>query len=245
MALIKCYECSKEISDMAESCPHCGAGKAIECHECSKQISKRLNKCPHCGAPKVRIFKINKPIKILFWLSMFGTSIYWMVYIGLFSVDSDDNSVTDGVVEYSREFNYDALVLVIICIPLVIISFKRLYKSIKDKRDINIKTYKVSSIRFNSRLHLISSLILLTSSCFLWTYLMQRTVLEFMFGVSGFIDIFGATIFITLVISLIYFIVSRLINKPTSFLKSLYLSSYILSLILIILSVIYSIKIWG
>ena len=27
MALIKCYECSKEISDKAPACPHCGAPK--------------------------------------------------------------------------------------------------------------------------------------------------------------------------------------------------------------------------
>ena len=25
MALIKCYECGKKISDLAEFCPHCGA----------------------------------------------------------------------------------------------------------------------------------------------------------------------------------------------------------------------------
>ena len=38
MSLIKCYECPKEISDIDESCPNCGAGKDIECHECSKKI---------------------------------------------------------------------------------------------------------------------------------------------------------------------------------------------------------------
>ena len=27
MALIKCYECEKEISDNAPACPHCGAPK--------------------------------------------------------------------------------------------------------------------------------------------------------------------------------------------------------------------------
>ena len=27
MALIKCYECGKEISDTADKCPHCGAPK--------------------------------------------------------------------------------------------------------------------------------------------------------------------------------------------------------------------------
>jgi hypothetical protein len=65
MALIKCYECSKEISDIAEACPHCGAGKAIECHECSKQISKGLNKCPHCGAPKFSILNSRTIIKFV------------------------------------------------------------------------------------------------------------------------------------------------------------------------------------
>ena len=29
MALIKCYECGKEISDKAPSCPHCGAPKLV------------------------------------------------------------------------------------------------------------------------------------------------------------------------------------------------------------------------
>jgi len=28
MALIKCYECEKEISDKAPACPHCGARKS-------------------------------------------------------------------------------------------------------------------------------------------------------------------------------------------------------------------------
>ena len=52
MALIKCYECSKEISDTAKSCPHCGAGKARECHECSQLINQDLDTCPNCGAQK-------------------------------------------------------------------------------------------------------------------------------------------------------------------------------------------------
>ena len=29
MALIKCYECGKEISDKAPSCPQCGAPKLV------------------------------------------------------------------------------------------------------------------------------------------------------------------------------------------------------------------------
>ena len=57
MALIKCYECSKEISDTAKACPHCGAGKYIECHECSKKISEDLDTCSNCGAPKKNVRK--------------------------------------------------------------------------------------------------------------------------------------------------------------------------------------------
>jgi len=33
MALINCYECNREISDRANTCPHCGApieGKEVE-----------------------------------------------------------------------------------------------------------------------------------------------------------------------------------------------------------------------
>jgi RNA polymerase subunit RPABC4/transcription elongation factor Spt4 len=52
MALIKCFECSKEISDTAKSCPHCGAGRSRECHECYERISEDLETCPNCGAPR-------------------------------------------------------------------------------------------------------------------------------------------------------------------------------------------------
>ena len=30
MVLIKCLECSKEISDMAQNCPHCGVPRIAE-----------------------------------------------------------------------------------------------------------------------------------------------------------------------------------------------------------------------
>mgnify|MGYP005650416931 CR=1 FL=1 len=45
MDLIKCFECSKEISDKAKSRTHCGAGKSITCQECSQQISENLDTC--------------------------------------------------------------------------------------------------------------------------------------------------------------------------------------------------------
>ena len=50
MALIKCKECNKEISDKAKKCPHCGfENNIITCPECKKEIENNVNTCPNCG----------------------------------------------------------------------------------------------------------------------------------------------------------------------------------------------------
>lgn len=50
MAMIKCKECGKEMSDHAKICPHCGYENSIMfCPECDKQLSSKANMCPHCG----------------------------------------------------------------------------------------------------------------------------------------------------------------------------------------------------
>lgn len=51
MALIKCPECKKEISDKATQCIHCGSPieKKIICSECGKETNKNLKICPNCG----------------------------------------------------------------------------------------------------------------------------------------------------------------------------------------------------
>ena len=65
MALIKCYECNKEISDAAAACPSCGAPKkrktyipVLPCPMCdgsmekisirSEDLKKKL-RCRKCG----------------------------------------------------------------------------------------------------------------------------------------------------------------------------------------------------
>ena len=40
MALIKCYECGKKISDLAEFCPHCGAPNQTKEQEKTAYVSK-------------------------------------------------------------------------------------------------------------------------------------------------------------------------------------------------------------
>ncbi len=48
MALIECYECGKQISDKAPSCPSCGAPAMPpekKCYECDEVIADETG-CP-------------------------------------------------------------------------------------------------------------------------------------------------------------------------------------------------------
>ena len=62
MALIKCTNCEKEISDKAKVCPQCGqpvvldipvqeVASSILCEECGTEILEGLDVCPNCGCP--------------------------------------------------------------------------------------------------------------------------------------------------------------------------------------------------
>lgn len=52
MALIKCLECNKKISDKSENCPHCGhKNDNTTCPECGTVVKSSDNTCPECGFP--------------------------------------------------------------------------------------------------------------------------------------------------------------------------------------------------
>lgn len=63
MALIKCPECGKEVSDKATACPNCGVEiapaevKAIICPECGSEINPAQNICKNCGYDPIKIAK--------------------------------------------------------------------------------------------------------------------------------------------------------------------------------------------
>ncbi len=70
MALIKCSECGKSISDKAKACPNCGnpVEKELICSECGEIISKNDNVCKKCGCPvekKNPTISKNSNIKII------------------------------------------------------------------------------------------------------------------------------------------------------------------------------------
>lgn len=107
MALIKCPECGKEVSDKATSCPNCGLPftEKIYCKYCGNLIDAECIVCPGCGKQIAEIFSpTNKPISraiplfcgffcVIFPL-IFGWSAYtinplsaipsvWAIIIGL------------------------------------------------------------------------------------------------------------------------------------------------------------------
>lgn len=53
MALIKCSECKKEISDKAKVCVNCGCPieKELLCNECGNKLDKNDKVCKCCGCP--------------------------------------------------------------------------------------------------------------------------------------------------------------------------------------------------
>lgn len=70
MALIKCPECSREISDKAAACPHCGfpisksselepQPVTVNCLDCNKDFALNAEVCPHCGLFNSQKYKIK------------------------------------------------------------------------------------------------------------------------------------------------------------------------------------------
>lgn len=62
MALIKCDECGKEISDRAKKCIHCGCMviSYTKCSECGERFASDSSSCPKCGCPNFNIANSNK-----------------------------------------------------------------------------------------------------------------------------------------------------------------------------------------
>lgn len=66
MALIKCTECGREVSDKASVCPNCGAPvvKTIKCEECGQQMPFNVDVCPNCGYPVHKVMESPKQVSI-------------------------------------------------------------------------------------------------------------------------------------------------------------------------------------
>ncbi len=72
MALIKCPECGKTVSDTARQCPHCGYNLQVRnsfCPECHAPVDPDSMFCESCGTRLLHQTTVQKPRrKSLLWL---------------------------------------------------------------------------------------------------------------------------------------------------------------------------------
>lgn len=75
MALVKCPECGKTVSDRATVCPHCGCPLSVKlkpkpakanflkCEECGHIIDHSMSECVNCGCPTPWDDRVRKPAR--------------------------------------------------------------------------------------------------------------------------------------------------------------------------------------
>ena len=138
MALIKCNNCGKMVSDRAMVCPHCGCDprKAKEtkaedvntanpnltsCPHCGATISKKAKVCPKCG----KAIQTPPPIPPVNQPDTDGTEDYQYI-------DEDENTSNSGL-----RVIVIVLALIALIFAAVLISGKRYYTGKTLKYDIN------------------------------------------------------------------------------------------------------------
>lgn len=93
MALVKCPECKKEISDKATTCIHCGCPiiKEIKCYckECGNELLKSDKTCSSCGCPIESLTNYTKTNIVGFckvWLIICIITCFLICGINLFNI---------------------------------------------------------------------------------------------------------------------------------------------------------------
>lgn len=108
MALIKCCECGKEISDKATTCVHCGCTieKKYICPECGEKISSKSKVCQNCGYfnPLKKLTKLDKIFIPIIVISIFGGIIGLVFSPSFVSVSYPDwKRIDNGEPQYIYE----------------------------------------------------------------------------------------------------------------------------------------------
>ena len=102
MALVKCKECGKEISDKVTACPACGfENKLTICPKCHKEMSKTVNVCPHCGFKSSGSLLIT--VLIIIFLSIYSIKSIYLIYDAFTQFVGNFNQF-DDVLAYSWDY---------------------------------------------------------------------------------------------------------------------------------------------
>lgn len=106
MALIKCSECGKEISDKAKTCPNCGNAVTtyVKCSDCGERFVSSDLSCSNCGCPNYSIRNYTNEDKCdLLCLSgmIVGIVSFFIDFFGLVSA----TGLTLSIIGYSNAKN--------------------------------------------------------------------------------------------------------------------------------------------
>ena len=129
MALIKCNECGKKISDTSKKCIHCGNPiiKEIICSECGIKINYEGKVCKNCGNKLINEKeKVDiKKKKIILIISIITIGIVGLIFllIGNSRIDLNQVYKISGCDDYYCELADDGSYLEIDTNPLDIDNF--------------------------------------------------------------------------------------------------------------------------
>lgn len=103
MALIKCDECGKEISDKAKNCIHCGniIITYTKCNECGESFALDRSSCPKCGCPNYNLANSNKSDTICLSGLIVGIISFFIDFFGLVSA----TGLTLSIIGYANATN--------------------------------------------------------------------------------------------------------------------------------------------
>lgn len=131
MALIKCPECGKEISDKARNCIHCGIAFKEDnsitkiCNECGREINIHATECPFCGCPaeedksklhkaimnidklKIDINKIVILLSAIIIVAVAGLLIYNIKVIQPRKLEAQNKATYEEAIELLEKGKYD------------------------------------------------------------------------------------------------------------------------------------------
>ena len=119
MALISCPECDKQISDKAETCPHCGIKlktfknhekySQIICKHCNKTYvgsTKEISICPYCkqtNTPKINSKKFSKPVFALGGIFLCICLIAGILFIKNLLEEKQEKELYSNVLQAQQE----------------------------------------------------------------------------------------------------------------------------------------------
>lgn len=102
MAIIKCPECGKEISDKAKECLGCGYPITVNCYmceECKIMYDPMQKTCPQCGAPTPNkaILSCYIKEKKIYFIIAFILMLILVVLVSLSIFNKKNNDIVDAI----------------------------------------------------------------------------------------------------------------------------------------------------